>query len=201
MPKRDVETTWDNIPITWENLFHTVWELFTFFVQTFSNVKTREYENVYRELDDEEKIKYMKTHNVTDDDGELIMSGFGIGLDRFYSKREYSAILNSNRKVMQGDICDAFKETHPANVCYPGINQDFSLLNKYVPGQKYEKHRDSCSFSALTFFSRGNLEGGELEFSDYDIKFECKDNSCIIFPSWVYHSATEVKGGTRYSLA
>ena len=152
-------------------------------------------------FDDEDKIKYMKTHNATDDDDELMMSGFGIGLDVFYARREYSAILNLNRKIMQGDICEAFQETHPANFCYPGVNQDFSLLNKYVPGQKYERHRDACSFSALTFFSRGNLEGGEFEFSDYDIKFECKDNSCIIFPSWVYHTAAEVKEGTRYSLA
>ena len=60
MPKRNVETTWDNIPITWESLLHTVWELFTFFVQTFGNVKTREYENVYKKLDDEKKKKVVK---------------------------------------------------------------------------------------------------------------------------------------------
>ena len=60
MPKRNVETTWDNIPITWESLLHTVWELFNFFVQTFGNVKTREYENVYKKLDDEKKKKVVK---------------------------------------------------------------------------------------------------------------------------------------------
>ena len=60
MPKRNVETTWDNIPITWESLLHTVWELFTFFVQTFGNVKTREYENIYKKLDDEKKKKVVK---------------------------------------------------------------------------------------------------------------------------------------------
>ena len=60
MPKRNVETTWDNIPITWESLLHTVWELFNFFVQTFGNVKTREYENVYKKLDDENKKKVVK---------------------------------------------------------------------------------------------------------------------------------------------
>ena len=60
MPRRNVEATWDTIPTTWENLLEPVWELFTFFVQTFSNAKTREYENIYRKLDDEKKKKVVK---------------------------------------------------------------------------------------------------------------------------------------------
>ena len=60
MPRRNVEATWDTIPTPWENLLDPVWELFTFFVQTFGNVKTREYENVYKKLDDEKKKKVVK---------------------------------------------------------------------------------------------------------------------------------------------
>ena len=60
MPRKNVEATWDTIPTAWENLLEPVWELFTFFVQTFGNVKTREYENIYRKLVDEKKKKVVK---------------------------------------------------------------------------------------------------------------------------------------------
>jgi hypothetical protein len=47
------------------------------------------------------------------------------------------------------------------------------------------------------------IEGGDFVFTDYDKSFKFKDNSCVIFPSWVTHHATKLKSKdvTRYSLA
>ena len=148
----------------------------------------------------EDRENYSKTHNAVYD-GEYMMSGFGLGLDGFYARRDYSAMLNLNIKIMSDSICQAMMTAHPANFCYDLVNKDFTLLNKYVPGQKYKRHNDISSFSAVTFFSREKIDGGEFEFSDYDIKFECKNNSCVIFPSWVFHNTKDFKEGVRYSLA
>lgn len=154
-------------------------------------------------FDDKDKKIYADTHNGKDDQGISKMSGFGITLDTLYEQRQYSPILTLNRKLFSPIISSVFMETHPANSCYDTINEDFSLLNKYFKDQQYTRHRDSSSFSAITFFSRNKIEGGELNFSDYNINFECKNNSCIIFPSWVQHNSNKVKSEDRirYSLA
>ncbi len=60
MPSKNIEATWDSVTTSWENLLRPVWELFTFFVQTFGTVKKPEYENIYKTLDDEKKKKVVK---------------------------------------------------------------------------------------------------------------------------------------------
>jgi len=139
------------------------------------------------------------------EDGSPKMTGNGIPIDNLYSTRAYSAILSFNRKIFVDPIASKMAETHPSNVAFKRLNDDYSLLNRYSSGDEYLTHFDVSSFSAVTFFSvgRNKVLGGELVFSDYDISFKFKDNFCIIFPSWVEHHANKVKSKNtyRYSLS
>ena len=138
-------------------------------------------------------------------DGSPKMTGNGLMLDAVYSQREYSSILTFNRKIFASPIEEKFIETHPANVAYPRIGKDFTVLNRYSYGHQYGAHFDFASFSAVTFLSLSEKEmlGGELIFTDYDISFKFVDNYCVIFPSWVQHNAMKVesKDDFRYSLS
>ena len=111
----------------------------------------------------------------------------------------------SSQKKDRKKVMDKMMETHPSNVAFKHLNDDYSVLNRYSYGDEYLTHFDVSSFSAITFFNLGRSEilGGELVFADYDISFKFKDNFCIIFPSWIEHHANKVKSKNiyRYSLS
>jgi len=138
-------------------------------------------------------------------DGSTKMTGTGILVDHAYSNRDYSAILKFDRKVFNEEISDVFVATHPANSAYKNITKDYTMLNKYNHSNENMPHEDNCSFSIVTFLKieDKNIEGGDFVFTNYDKSFKFKDNSCVIFPSWVTHHATKLKSKdvTRYSLA
>ena len=154
-------------------------------------------------FDDEAKAKHRKKHNSCNpEDGTPEMSGFGLSLDEFYTKRASSAILTLSRKIMSPEVANKFMAINGENSNYDMVNTDFSLFNKYGEGECYKRHRDSSSFSAITFFARGKIEGGGLNFCDYDVKVEFKNNNCVIFPSRVFHQSEPFTSKVdRYSLA
>ena len=130
------------------------------------------------------------------------MSGFGISLDTFYLHRHFSAILTLNRRLMDQEICTKFKELNNENSSYDLVNTDFTLLNQYKKGEKYTKHRDSASFSSVTFLAKTKLDGGGLQFTEYDALVPFKNNRCVIFPSRVYHQTEQLRSNVeRYSIA
>tara|TARA_R110002020_G_C16034856_1_gene753218 strand:- start:100 stop:771 length:672 start_codon:yes stop_codon:yes gene_type:complete len=139
------------------------------------------------------------------EDGSPKMTGNGTRLDNLYSQREYSPILTFNRKIFNNGVGEKFEESHPANIAYPRVNKDYTVLNRYSYGDEYGSHFDHSSFSALTFLSlsENKMVGGELVFTDDDISFKFVDNFCVIFPSWVPHHITKIKSKDvfRYSIA
>ena len=53
-----------------------------------------------------------------------------------------------------------------------------------------------------TFLSKEDIQGGGLEFCDYKTTVPFKNNSCILFPSRVYHKTESFTSQTeRYSIA
>ncbi len=154
-------------------------------------------------FDDKAKEEHRKSHNtMADDSSGSLMTGFGISLDTFYTDRKFSSILTFNRKIMKTDITEQFKNINNENSAYGLINTDFTLLNKYKKGEQYKKHRDSSSFSAVTFLSKTALNGGGLQFCDYGVTVPFKNNSCVIFPSRAYHNTEDIKSNTdRYSIS
>jgi len=132
-----------------------------------------------------------------------LFSGDGLTLDNVYMNRDYSSILKYNRKLWSDEIVEAFCSAHPSNVHYSLCNLDSTFINRYRDSQEYKSHRDVASFTSSTVFVKGDVAGGEFIFSEYDIEIECKNNQCVVFPSWALHAVKEVKTkeGARYSMA
>ena len=82
----------------------------------------------------------------------------------------------------------------------------YSVL-KYGAGQNFASHvDDSEEFPrkiSLVYYINDNYDGGEINFTNFDISYKPKANEMIIFPSnYVYrHFVSEIKSGTRYSVA
>lgn len=79
---------------------------------------------------------------------------------------------------------------------------------KYEPGEKYVMHFDNGSkhvanrIVSTVIYLNDNYEGGEIEFTNFDIKVKPKKASMVIFPSnYPYmHIAHQVNSGVRYAL-
>ena len=138
---------------------------------------------------------------------QVKMSGDGVHLDSVYVNREYSAILQHNRKLFtNNNILKSFAKTHPANVVYKEVGSDFTIFNRYKNTQGYLPHKDQSSFTSITVLLQcpEKIKGGDLIFPDYDVTFAAKNNSCVLFPSWVDHCVTPLSCGgdaERYSIA
>jgi len=153
-------------------------------------------------FDEKAKEEHRKSHNDLTDKGNPRMSGFGLSLDSFYSDRKFSAILKYSRKLVEEEIRKTMIEINGENSAYKLVNWFFTLLNKYNSGDIYNKHIDSSSFSSVTFLSKENIQGGGLEFCDYETIVPFKNNSCVIFPSRVYHQTESFTSkAKRYSIA
>jgi len=172
---------------------------------------SEELEDIWREvsyLDYIMDTSDVETHRGVFKDGTSKMNGHGVFIDNVYTSRDFSSILKYNRKLfIDEDVLRGIDETNPANkASYPQINRDTTLLNRYRNSHKYSPHNDLSLFTAITVLlnDEENISGGEFIFSDYDISFECVNNSCVIFPSWVNHGVNELEcaeNSCRYSIA
>jgi hypothetical protein len=152
-------------------------------------------------FDDNAKEEHKKSHNGVNEQGVAKMSGFGLSLDSFFSDRKFSAILKYSDKLMSEEVANAMGGINGENKAYSLVNWHFTLLNKYKSGEVYTKHQDSSSFSVIVFLSKGEIQGGGLEFCDYNITVPFKNNSCVIFPSRAYHQTESFSSNSeRYSI-
>tara|TARA_Y100001947_G_scaffold129052_1_gene114326 strand:+ start:68 stop:700 length:633 start_codon:yes stop_codon:yes gene_type:complete len=153
-------------------------------------------------FDEKAKEEHRKSHNGMTDEGNSRMTGFGFSLDSLYSNREYSVILKYASKLVGKEISETMAGINGENTAYKQINWYFTLLNKYKSGEMYNKHQDSAAFSSLIFLSKEDIQGGGLEFCDYKTTVPFKNNSCVIFPSRVYHQTESFTSkAERYSIA
>jgi hypothetical protein len=106
----------------------------------------------------------------------------------------YSLLLStSNSYAVRYNIAENF------------YHENYQLL-KYRSGEEYKAHYDGGTnigrcISAICYLN-DEYEGGELEFTNFDIKIKPKAGSLILFPSnYAYrHIAHPVKSGTKYAL-
>ncbi len=118
-------------------------------------------------------------------------------LDKIYKGkyRELSNILQVTRKVFANEIMSVFANTHDCVSLAMENNYDNTKVRYYHDGDKYDPHIDKyIEFLGFSYFYREpkKFQGGELIFPKYDYKFECYNNSLIIFPGWVEHGVNEV---------
>lgn len=100
------------------------------------------------------------------------------------------------------EIVEDYKKQY--NVATSG-NEGWRVL-KYTTGAEYHNHYDHAPMNSrvvsLVAFLEDVEEGGELEFSFFDVKIKPKKNTAVVFPSnFPYlHIAHPVKLGIKYSL-
>jgi len=140
------------------------------------------------------------TGTATDEETEVpLKSNKGLFIDTIFNRRECSKILTLNRKlfaVLASDITNDswFFKGKPSN-------HDFTLLSYYENSDYYRPHIDGTDITALTWFYKKpkKFTGGDLLFTEYDIKIECKENYTIKFPGNIRHEVSKVFIDAEYS--
>lgn len=153
-----------------------------------------------------------ETAAAIDDSGRYKKSANGVFLDSFYTDRSYSNILEVNRKLFTDQI---FQHALRLSVFYgllKEVNSDHTLVNYYDDKQTYEAHTDTTVFTAITMFYREPVQftGGDLEFPEFDLRVEKRNNRMVMFPGSLQHAVTPVtmqgnhpsfSGYGRYGMA
>jgi len=132
---------------------------------------------------------------VQNDDGSYSTTAKALTLDYEYHRRELSNILTVNRKLFTGGYLETFSKIAPH--CRNANHADFDLtkVRYYQNGDHYDAHWDiTFEYIAFSYFYKEPkcFDGGELFFPEYDYEFECKNNSMIIIPSYVYHGVKKI---------
>jgi hypothetical protein len=129
-----------------------------------------------------------------DSNGKLLKKkNKGAFLDEVYFKREFSDILEENKKMWSGEFIDALIEVHPFFRYLTVITRDHTLLSYYEDSDYYAAHKDEAIISVCNWFYKGEKEfsGGSLTF-DNKLTIDCKHNRSVIFPSILFHEVDPV---------
>lgn len=148
-------------------------------------------------------LKYRANRNSTgpavDDKGNSLNFADSIWVDQVYKDRTKSSILTLNRRLFEPEITECLHKHSQFFGHILNCDVDFTLVNYYTDDTEYKTHVDRCAITALTFFSIGDFEGGDLEFTDFKERIKPIENTMVIFPGCVKHRAHPVKTKSPYS--
>lgn len=172
------------------------------YIEVTDMFTSNEYKKMMYEMFQYEEDKLLlppdDTGTALDSKNNRLKSNTGLWIDDIFYKRECSKILTTNRKlfdVLSSDVTHDswFFKRKP-------INQDYTLISYYENSDYYKPHRDGADITALTWFYKKpkKFKGGDLIFTEYDIKIKCKENYTIIFPSNIEHQVTEISIDKEY---
>ena len=139
-----------------------------------------------------------------DENGNLKKNGMGLFIDGHYANRDDSAILKFNRKIFCKEIANKATELNQFFYTLCKCNSDYTLVNYYAAGGEYKPHTDDSAITVLTFFSLGEITGGDLIFPESGAVVPFKENRAVIFPGCALHAAQETiaePGMFRISIA
>jgi hypothetical protein len=171
-------------------------------VRNYYNEK--ELESIFNELKflDGKLLPPELTGTAVGEDGKPKKRNKGGFLDDFYTKREFSSILQVNKKIVNQEIWGNLIGKHWFyNYLKPSDRLTAkTLLTFYEDGDYYKSHTDSAMVTAISYHwtEPKPFEGGELYFGDYLVPVE--NNCLLIFPSCTEHEVKPVKGAGRYAI-
>lgn len=172
----------------------------------------KELELIWKELDfltnNGKLLPPHKTGAARDDRGNLQKQNKALFLDEYYTNRNFSNILNINRKIWR----EVNKEFIKSNLMFRYLNtcnEDSTLLNYYENEDYYLPHLDNSVYTVISYFWKEpkKFTGGNLKLKDFDIEIEVKNNMVIYMPSIYVHEVTpivmeeNIKGFGRYSMS
>lgn len=149
-----------------------------------------------------------KTGTSRDNMGNPQKRNRGLFLDEYYTNRNFSNILNVNRKIW-GAVNEDFMKSSLLFRYLDSCNEDSTLLNYYENGDYYKMHHDMSVYSVLSYFFKEpkKFSGGVLKLHDYGIDIEVKNNMVVYMPSVLLHEVTPIvmeetgKGYGRYCIS
>ena len=166
---------------------------------------------IFAELDyyqSNQTILKSNTRAATHEDGRIKAKKGGQFIDSIFQNREYSNILNINRKLFEeGLIC-----MRPDNYFFRHFSptSDWSLFSYYENEDKYEPHVDNTVATICIWLWKEpkRFEGGDFCFPEFDMRIKVQNNHAIVFPGAILHSVDEIrmlpeyigKGYGRYSI-
>lgn len=132
-------------------------------------------------------------------------------LEDIYSDKNISNILRINVKTF--NYAQIYSNLSPYYLKFLLSNYSITKIRYYENGDYYLPHTDDkFDTLACTYFYKHpkKFTGGELFFPQFDnYQFHCKNNSCVIFPSYFMHGVKEVhienidynSGFSRYCMS
>jgi Rps23 Pro-64 3,4-dihydroxylase Tpa1-like proline 4-hydroxylase len=129
-------------------------------------------------------------------DNKKVYSKNNIGtvLDKVYLDKSVSNILSETRKIYNKDLVDSLISAHKFFKFITNVNNDSTKVHYFEDGSYYRAHHDASLITVIYYFYKEPklFEGGDLVFDD-QLKIECKNNRCLIFPSILTHEVTTVE--------
>lgn len=127
-------------------------------------------------------------------DNKPLKTNSSLFIDEFFaSNRNESKILTLNRKLFDDKISSIAINSNCFFGSLKNCNFDVTLINYYKINEEYLPHVDRSLLTAITMFKRGEFNGGELCFVDYNEIVEFKENRTVIFPGCLKHWAKSIE--------
>ena len=125
-------------------------------------------------------------------EGQSIKNTWDMFLDRFFTSRDSSNILEVNRKLVDQEIYK--NHSHWLFNHLDALNEDTTQILYYENNDEYKPHRDLARLTGITWFYREpkKFTGGNLRFPRFDMEIECKHNRVIVFPSSIHHGVDKI---------
>ena len=145
-----------------------------------------------------------KDHATGDPFRQSIRTSYGMSIGKA------SAVSETGKQIR--DACDKL-----ISLTIPGYIKTFKIteeiknpetygLLRYSVGEKYNSHYDGGTGSSraisVLIYLNSDYTGGEIEFTNFDLKIKAKSGTMIVFPSnYAYsHIAHPVTLGTKYVI-
>lgn len=138
------------------------------------------------------------------DDNELLVKNSSLPVIDNISARKYAqlSIHNFLNKSLYGCINDYKKN----NKALDWSKSEGWQILKYEKDDYFENHVDDMKQNprtvSMVFYLNDNYEGGEIEFSKFNLNIKPEKNEMILFPSnYIYgHKAKPVISGVKYVI-
>lgn len=140
------------------------------------------------------KLKDPEGYGAAKTNGQYITNSKALELDDIYKNRNISNILTVNRKLF--NYCEVYSNLSPYHSKFSHSNFDITKIRYYSDDEYYDPHMDTVYDTiACTYFYKEPKKffGGDLFFPQFNYTVECKNNLCVIFPSYFMHEVKKIK--------
>lgn len=138
------------------------------------------------------------SQSANDYEGNALKKNRAEFFDSIFLNRDYSHVLTHNQKVVSVFEDDEIKKSWYFKDLW--FDNYSTLVSYYENSDYYKSHKDDALMTVLNYFFKEpkKFEGGEIIFTDYDLKFQVTNELTIIFPSNIRHEVSELSLDKEY---